>query len=114
MNNILLKYVGLDKIIETVIGKMGHVSKIYLTGDYASGRDSGIVDLLFVGMIDKSYLLGLVGKAESLTSKKIRYLTFTDEEWLKRSEQELSSGNTILLWQQGIQHEGLKFRNNDI
>jgi len=101
LNNILLKYVGLDRIVETVISKMGSLTQVYLTGDYAKGSDSGIIDLIFVGEINKTYLVNLVAKAEKLVSKKIRYLTYSDEEWSTKSEKELTSGKTILLWKAG-------------
>jgi hypothetical protein len=100
INSILRKYIGLDRIVETIIGQIGNLSQVYLTGDYAQGRDSGVVDLIFVGDINKSYLVLLVGKAESLIGKKIRYLTYENSEWSSLMEKELTSGKTIALWEQ--------------
>ena len=57
INRILLKYIGVDKVIEVIIERMGKLERVYLTGDYAKGKDSGIIDLVFVGDIDKQYLL---------------------------------------------------------
>src|ERR1700691_3251059 len=42
INNIVLKYLGIDSIIENVIKRAGNLYKVYLTGDYAVGKDSGI------------------------------------------------------------------------
>ena len=100
INSILRKYIGLDRIVETIIGQIGDLSHVYLTGDYAQGRDSGVIDLIFVGDVNKSYLVLLVGKAESLIGKKIRYLTYESKEWSALQEKELTSGKTIALWEQ--------------
>lgn len=81
VHNILLKHVGLDRIIENVIERLGEVEKVFLVGDFSKGMDSKIIDLLFIGNIDKPYLLNLVDKAEKLVSRKIRYLIYTEEEF---------------------------------
>ncbi|MDX1943387.1 MAG: ArsR family transcriptional regulator [Saprospiraceae bacterium] len=80
VHNILLKYVGLDRIIEEVIERLGEVQQVFLVGDFSKGLDSKIIDLIFVGNIDKSYLLSLVDKVEDLIHRKIRYLIYSDEE----------------------------------
>lgn len=98
LNNILLKYVGLDKIVENVISKIGHLSYVYLTGDYARGNDSGIIDLIFIGNINSDYLGSLLGKAEPVVSKKIRYLIYSDEDWSRKENNEVHAGNILLLW----------------
>ena len=98
IRSIMLKYVGIDRIIEAVIGRMGRLDKMYLTGDYAKGKDSGIIDLVFIGDMDKEYLVNLVSKAEKLIDRKVRFLTYEITEWEdmiieKRSERYL------LLWE---------------
>ena len=80
VHNILLKYVGLDRVVEEVIDRMGEVRRVFLVGEFSKGLDSTIIDLIFIGNIDKSYLLGLVDKAEALISRKIRYLIYSEEE----------------------------------
>ena len=66
IHNILLKHIGLDRIIENVVERLGDVNKVYLVGGFAKGLDSQIIDLIFIGDIDKNYLLNLVEKAEDL------------------------------------------------
>ncbi len=97
IHNILLKQIGLDKIIETVINRLGHVDRVYLIGDFAKGLDSQIIDLVFIGDIDKTYLLNLVEKAENLIQRKVRYLLYNQAEI---SEKELNEMNPerLLLW----------------
>ncbi|MFN4254978.1 MAG: ArsR family transcriptional regulator [Saprospiraceae bacterium] len=80
LHNILLKTFGLDSIIETVIKRLGEVRQVWLTGDLAKGLDAPIVDLIFVGNIDRVYLLNLTEKAEKLISRKIRYVIYSEEE----------------------------------
>ena len=40
INSILRKMVGIDKLVERVISKIGNLETAYLTGEFASGRDS--------------------------------------------------------------------------
>jgi hypothetical protein len=80
IHNIVLKHIGFDRIIETVIANLGDVQQVYVVGDFAQGRDSQIIDLIFFGNIDKNYLSILVEKAERLILRKIRYLIYSAEE----------------------------------
>jgi hypothetical protein len=80
IQNILMKYTGLDKIIEQVIGRLGNVEEVYLVGELAKGIDSPIIDLILVGEIDKNYLLNLTEKAEKLINKKVRFVVYTSQE----------------------------------
>ena len=98
INNLMLKYVGVDRIIEFIISKMGDLEKVYMTGDYAMGRDSGLIDLVFVGTINKAYLANMIEKAEILVKKKIRYITYETAEWEQLKDQELNKSKTLLLW----------------
>lgn len=86
IRSILLKYTGLDKIVEQVIGKLGNVESVYLVGELAKGLDSPIIDLIFVGDINKTYLLNLTEKVEKLIHKKVRYVTFTEKEFSEQKE----------------------------
>jgi DNA-binding transcriptional ArsR family regulator len=99
INSILLKYIGVDQIIEVVIERMGELEMVYMTGDYARGKDSGLIDLIFIGEVNKEYLVNVVEKAENLVNKKIRYLTYDSKEWERIKDQELHHGKTLLLWQ---------------
>ena len=60
IHNILLKHIGIDRIIEDVVERLGDVEMVYLVGDFAKGKNSRIIDLLFIGNIDKKYLLCLL------------------------------------------------------
>lgn len=97
LNNIVLKYVGLDKVIEVIIGRLGDLEQLYLSGDYAEGKDTGIIDLVFVGDIDKKYLVSLIEKSEKLTGKKIRYIQYNTADWDKVKTQHKKE--ELLLWE---------------
>lgn len=101
LRNILMKYIGIDRVIEVIIDRMGRVEKMYLTGDYAKGKDSGIIDIVLVGDIDKEYLVKMVGKAEKLIDRKVRFLTYDSGEWEKYHYSLNGTGNEkyLLLWE---------------
>ncbi len=73
IKKIVSKYLGFDQIIENVLQRIGNLQLAVVTGDYAQGHDSGIIDLRLVGDIDLVYLEQLVIKAEALIQRKIRY-----------------------------------------
>lgn len=79
LQRILFKYVGIDRIIEEVMDKIGDLKKVYLTGDYARGIDSDVIELVFIGDINRPYLEKLIHKAEQNIHRKIRYTVFDEE-----------------------------------
>ena len=81
VHNIIMKYIGIDRVVDKVISKIGELHSAYLTGDFARGKDSPVIDLLLVGEnIDRVYLLKLVDKGEQLVNRKIRYIIINPEE----------------------------------
>ncbi len=91
LRTIILKYVGIDQVLEKVISKLGNVEAVYLTGDMAEGRNSLVVDLVLVGNIDKSYLYKLIEKVEPLIDKKIRVAIFQVDEFQPEVLKELGA-----------------------
>lgn len=98
IHKILLKYIGIETVVEKVIKRLGNVQLVYLVGDIAKGKDSPIIDLMIVGAIDLKYLIKLIEKAEGLIDKKIRYMTFESQEWLDYSTQNLDR-SALLIYQ---------------
>lgn len=80
INRILIKYTGLDQVIESISTRLGNVEKVYLAGSFSKGLDSPIIDLIILGKIDRNYLVTLVEKIEKLIPKKIRYLIYEKED----------------------------------
>ncbi len=97
IHNILLKYTGLDQILEKIIHKLGEVDKVYLVGELAHGLDSPIIDLILVGDINKSYLMQLTEKAEKIVKKKIRYIIYTAKE-VSGNEASVLPKHHLILW----------------
>jgi len=99
IHNLLIQHLGLDRIIDSIIDELGDLLKVYLVGDFAQGKDSSIIDLIFVGEnINANYLLKLVQKSERLIERKIRYMVFAEQEvddyLLKKDATEY-----LLLWE---------------
>ena len=95
IHNIILKYVGIDQVIENVVHKLGDLEKVFLTGEFAKGCDNGIIDFIFVGeKLDTAYLLSLIEKAEKLVQRKLRYLVMGKEEF-----RIFNAENVLLLWE---------------
>ncbi|HAV24679.1 MAG TPA: transcriptional regulator [Bacteroidetes bacterium] len=97
INSILLKFTGLDKIVDNVIGQLGALELVFVVGDLAKGLSSEVIDLVFVGEIDKIYLFDLVQKVEQKLSKKIKYVCYSSSEF---SDEEFKTNHTdyLLLW----------------
>lgn len=96
INSIILKYVGINHIIENIVKRLGDLDSVYLTGEFAKGLDGKIIDLVFVGNVDKIYLIQLVEKAEKIIRRKIRYIIYTPAEM--NGEQAEFEANSLLLW----------------
>jgi DNA-binding transcriptional ArsR family regulator len=96
IKSIVNKYTGVDRVIEDVVQRLGKVERAYLVGDYAAGRDTGIIDLILLGEVDKGYLDLLIDKAEKIVNRRIRYLIMNREE-LKRYL-EYYNGQLVVMW----------------
>lgn len=99
IKSILMKHIGLDKIVENVVNKLGDVRKVFVSGDFARGMDSSIIDLIFVGEINQSYLIKLIGKVEEMINRRIRYVLFSEKEFEDYSK-EHKDEKILLLWEE--------------
>jgi predicted nucleotidyltransferase len=94
--NIVRKYVGIDKIVEVIVEKLGQLEYAYLKGSLAKGLQSEVIELVLIGKIDLNYLAQLVAKAELEINKKIEFEILDDISpvFLKRAQED----NYLLLW----------------
>ena len=103
VKSLVHKYLGIDKIVDNVIHKvlhrLGELQMAFITGDYAEGRDSGIIDLVMVGELDNAYLQECVGKVEKLIHRKVRTLVLTPEEF-ENTKARLNPERALLLWKE--------------
>lgn len=97
LHSIVLKQIGIDKIISNVAEKLGEVEKVFLCGELAKGRDSKIIDLIIIGDVNKSYLQNLSEKAEKLVHRNIRTLVLEDEKSLA-SFTNFKEEDLLLIW----------------
>ena len=93
------KALGMDEILESIIIRLGNLKKALLIDDYAEGKDTGIIDLVLIGDIDKTNLMDLTAKTEKYIERKIRTLTMTQEEYEKNGAI-LDKRPQFILWQQ--------------
>ena len=98
IHKLIIKHVGLDKIIEKVIKNIGDITELYLVGELAKGQNSKVIDLWFVGKkLDSTYILELVEKAEKLINRKIRYVILNINE-LAEFKASKNKDEMLLLW----------------
>jgi hypothetical protein len=81
IHNLILKESGIDQVLSKVIYRMGLLESIYLTGDFARGKDSPVIELIIVGSgIDREYLTRKVIQAETLSGRKVSYIVLEPGE----------------------------------
>jgi len=82
LRNIVLKSTGIDKVISDIIHKVGDVKTAFIRGDYAVGKDSGLIDLVIIGTkLNQSELERVRKKTEKLIDRKISILLLTTDEY---------------------------------
>jgi len=97
IRSIVFKYVGIDSLIENIISKLGDLRSAYIIGDYAHGLDTGIIDVVLIGNIDKDILNQLVEKTEIIIHRKIKWLILEEEE-LKSLKDTLDISHALKVW----------------
>jgi hypothetical protein len=81
IHSIIMKETGIDRVIEKVVHRIGQLVTVYLTGDFARGKDSQVIELILVGAdIDREYLARKVIQAEELVGRKVSYIVLEPEE----------------------------------
>lgn len=82
VRNIVLKSTGIDKVAENIIRKLGDIRLAFIRGDYAHGKDSGLIDLVVVGNnINRKELERVQRKTETLIERKINILVLDEKEY---------------------------------
>jgi hypothetical protein len=97
IRSVVLKYVGIDSLIENIISKLGDLRSAYIIGDYAHGMDTGIIDVVLIGNIDKDILNRLVEKTEALIHRKIKWLILREQEF-KSLKDTLDISHALKVW----------------
>jgi hypothetical protein len=98
IHSIIMKEAGIDRVIEKVIHRMGKLFCVYLTGDFAQGKDSPVIELILVGEnIDREYLARKVAQAEELVGRKVSYVVLEPDE-AENHLLRLKPADLLLLW----------------
>jgi DNA-binding transcriptional ArsR family regulator len=108
IHNIIMKETGIDQVIEKVIHRIGKLFSVYLTGDFARGKDSPVIDLILVGDdIDREYLARKVVQAEELVGRKVKY-TLIDSMDANEQLINFKPAELLPLWNNGDGKEVIK------
>lgn len=98
IHNIILKETGIDRVIEKVIHRVGNLDSVYLTGDFARGKNSQLIELVFVGSeINREYLARKIVQAEELVGRKVNYLLLEPHDALIRLA-DMKPSELLPLW----------------
>ena len=75
LQKIVRQHLGLEEIVETVISRMGDLYIIALTGDYAKGIDSGIIEIVVIGDdVNNDYLENIKIKIKDKISRDVDFI----------------------------------------
>ncbi|MDP2175475.1 MAG: nucleotidyltransferase domain-containing protein [Bacteroidota bacterium] len=98
INSIVLKYTGIDWIVDYLVKKLGDVQKVYLTGSFARGNNGDEIELIIVGNIDVAFMNELCEKIKRKIQKEIKFTVenhqITVDKLIKNS-----SENYLMLWE---------------
>lgn len=81
ISSIVRKTLGIDRLIDQVMSDLGQVDSVYILDDYAQGKDSGLIDVLVIGDINREKLGNLASITEGKINRKIRLMSLTPEEY---------------------------------
>ena len=98
LKSMVGKVMGIDKVIDGIVSRLGDLEQAYLIDDYAEGKDTGIIDILLVGNIDQYHLNDLTRKTEQYIKRKIRSLVLSREEY-KNFLAELEKRPNVVIWE---------------
>ena len=97
LQSMVQKALGMDRILDSILERLGNLEEAYLIDDYAEGKDSGIIDLILIGNIDHDNLNDLVKKTERYIDRKIRTLILKSNEW-EKMQPNLRKRPLLQLW----------------
>ena len=104
LQSMVKKSLGMDQILESILERLGNLKQAYLIDDYAQGKDTGLIDLLLVGDIDRESLEDLVKKTEKYIGRKIRTFVISEKEY-KNMDKFFMQKPRVLLWKSGSEIE---------
>ena len=100
LKSMVGKVMGIDRVIDGIVNRLGDLEEAYIIDDYAEGKDTGIIDLLLVGDINNYHLNDLSKKTERYINRKIRYLVLKQDEH-EALQSTLKNRPSVLIWKTG-------------
>lgn len=72
IQDIIRKYLGLDKLLEQILSRMGNVDQVVLKGDIAQGKDTGQIEVLVCGKkLNDKYISYLTDRLQEMIDRKV-------------------------------------------
>ena len=103
LHSMVKKALGMDRILDSILDRLGELELAVLLDDYAQGKDSGIIDLILVGRINTRNLSDIVKKSEKYIGRKIRTLVLNMEDY-SNLKPKIKNRPQFILWKK----EGFK------
>lgn len=103
LKSMVGKVMGIDQVIDGIVTRLGNLEQAWLIDDYAEGKDTGIIDLILVGDINRYHLDDLTMKTERYIKRKIRSLVLTRDEY-DALVPKLKRRARVLIWELHTQH----------
>jgi predicted DNA-binding protein YlxM (UPF0122 family) len=97
LRSMVQKVMGIDQVIDGIVRRLGVINEAYLIGDYADGKDTGVIDIILVGDLNHQHLFDIIKKTERQINRIIRTLLFSQNEKSKLNKL-LSSQPHLLIW----------------
>ena len=97
LSSMVKKAMGMDRILDSIIRRLGNLKRAFVIDDYAEGKDSGLIDLVLIGEIDRDNLEDLVAKTERYIQRKIRTLVMSESDF-HNSEGIFRGRPMLMLW----------------
>ncbi len=95
VKNLVHKYLGIDKIIDHVLSRLGDLRLAFIVGDYAQGKDTGTIELVLIGDIDEAYLKRITEKAKNLLHRNIKTEVIS---WTHFEQHKSDFNKALLIW----------------
>lgn len=101
IRTIVLKSTGIDQVIENILRKSGDIELAFIKGDYAVGKDTGLIELVIVGDdINYDEIERVRKKTEALINRKIGTLILNQAEF-KRLQANFEKEPLLVLMKKG-------------
>jgi predicted transcriptional regulator len=103
LKGLVSKHLGFDRIVEEVLPRLGDLHVAAVTGDYARGLDTGVIDLALVGRLQMDFTRHLVSKAEEAMGRRIRFGVQIPD--LRGANYDFEREHHLILWRKDLSTE---------